>query len=196
MNVRINKKKCSKCGFCTKFLSSVFSFDSNGDIVVSQVSNEDEDAVKKASILCEANAIDVNKNIKLLEEENEIDINTKKTSKTLNKTNELFEYKKTFSRLISFWKILLVFSIIALIGVGIYVGIKFQLVGVLWVILLGCPLCLLWCLFTYYLVTYIPKFFVIICDSLLDEKKSSNSSNSLNNLETLGKEVVENGKEN
>ena len=60
MEVSIDKTKCTRCGFCTNFAKSVFSFNSSGDITVSKINSEDENTVKKASLMCEADAISIN----------------------------------------------------------------------------------------------------------------------------------------
>lgn len=181
MDVSIDKRKCVKCGFCTKFAKSVFAFDTDGEITVSKIDSMDEKNVKKVSLLCEANAI-------LIKPKNKI--KTTSVDKILSDSENLNEYKKSFMHLLLIFKVIFIFHIIVAILSAIYIAVVYGFINFLIYLGLGFPLGLLIGAYAYYLATNLLKFNILTCDLFnkitnKDEQDKNNNPNDLKKFKEL-----------
>ena len=205
MEVNIDKRKCTRCGFCTEFAKSVFSFNSDGDITVSQINHNDEETVKKASVLCQANAIRINTKKKIKQKltdetlteplyfpNSEVRQNVNETYNTNEKTDskelddlkvkkKLEKYKATFNALFIFITIM---AVLFLIG-GFFIASYYTAIvigdklGIILFLCLVLPSFLFLCYVAYHLAKFMPEFYYLVCDlfiKLLDREKDNKTN--------------------
>ena len=186
MKASIDKTKCIKCGFCTNLVKSVFSFNSEGEITVSQINPEDEKKVKKASLLCEANAISLDSNEKIKNEPDSFKVNKK-----------LEHYKACFNVLCIVNVLLAILVIISGFFIASYytaivIGDK---LGISLFLLLVLPIFLFLCFVVYRFAKFIPEFYLLICElfiKILSKEENNNTNNNLDDLKKL-KELLDAG---